>query len=232
MLDAFKLTAILISGILWSTWLVLVLRKKDVHPLRDTLEGFSRLGWMKKVGVLFIVVQLTMFGGAKHGGTNDVDDVTSTNDVELVEGDSNTNEELRVESGELMMGQTLMSSTLHSSFLTLNSQSAAPYRLESVSTNSGISYALPADGTIRGTWHLTGAYEDVQKVSLVPLPSSPIPLPFAFPLGSDLCTALWAFTWGKVRPQLKNVSNEIAAVQKRDTSGIADIGEPTAAISF
>ena len=89
MLDAFKLTAILISGILWSAWLVLVLRKKDVHPLRDTLEGFSRLGWMKKVGVLFIVVQLTMFGGAKHGGTNDVDDVTSTNDVELVEGGTN-----------------------------------------------------------------------------------------------------------------------------------------------
>ena len=64
MLDAFKLAAILISGILWGAWLVLVLRKKDVHPLRDTLEGFSRLGWMKMVGVLFIVVQLTMFGGA------------------------------------------------------------------------------------------------------------------------------------------------------------------------
>ena len=89
MLDAFKLTAILISGILWGAWLVLVLRKKNVHPIRETLEGFSRLGWMKKVGVLFIVVQLTMFGGAKHGGTNDVDDVTSTNDVELVEGGTN-----------------------------------------------------------------------------------------------------------------------------------------------
>ena len=204
MLDAFKLTAILISGVLWAAWLVLVLRKKDVHPLRNTLVGFSRLGWMKKVGVLFFVVQLTMFGGAKHGGTNDVDDVTSTNDVELVEGGTNTNEELRVESDELMMmGQTLMSSTLHSSFLTLNSDSAAPYRLESVSTNEGYSYAMPADGSIRGTWHLTGAYEDVQKVTLGG---------FAFPLGSDLCTSLWVYTWGKVRPQLKNVSNEIAAV--------------------
>ena len=203
MLDAFKLAAILISGILWGAWLVLVLRKKNVHPIRETLEGFSRLGWMNKIAVLFIVVQLTMFGGAKHGGTNDVDDVTSTNDVELVEGGTNTNEELRVESGELMMGQTLMSSTLHSSFLTLNSQSAAPYRLESVSTNEGYSYALPADGTIRGTWHLTGAYEDIQKVALDG---------FAFPLGSDLCTSLWAYTWGKVRPQLKNASNEIATV--------------------
>ena len=176
---------------------------KDANPIRIILDKFSRLGWVNKIAILFIVVQLTMFGGAKHGGTNDVDDVTSTNDVELVEGDSDTNEELRIESGELMMGQTLMSSTLHSSFLTLNSQSAAPYRLESVSTNEGYSYAMPADGTLRGTWHLTGAYEDVQKVALDG---------FAFPLGSDLCTSLWAYTWGKVRPQLKNASNEIAAV--------------------
>ena len=46
--------------------------------LSDFLSGllarFSRLGWVCKVAVLFFVVQLTMFGGAKHGGTNDVDD--------------------------------------------------------------------------------------------------------------------------------------------------------------
>ena len=62
---------------------------KDANPIRITLDKFSRLGWMNKIAVLFIVVQLTMFGGAKHGGTNDVDDVTSTNDVELVEGGTN-----------------------------------------------------------------------------------------------------------------------------------------------
>ncbi len=208
MLDAFKLTAILISGILWSAWLVLVLRKKDVHPLRDTLEGFSRLGWMKKVGVLFIVAQLTMFGGAKHGGTNDVDDVTSTNDVELVEGGTNGVD--IVDGGDTNGVGEAMSPSLLLGFvrpLTSGQESAspfaAPYRLESVSTNEGYSYAMPADGAIRGTWHLTGAYEDVQKVTLDG---------FTFPLGSDLCTTLWAFTWGKVRPQLKNVSNEIAAV--------------------
>ena len=36
------------------------------------------------------------------------------------------------------------------------------YRLASVSTNDDISYAMPADGTVRGTWHLTGAYEEGQ----------------------------------------------------------------------
>ena len=42
--------------------------------LSGLLERFSRLGLACKVAVLFFVVQLTMFGGAKHGGTNDVDD--------------------------------------------------------------------------------------------------------------------------------------------------------------
>ena len=91
MLDAFKLIAILIASVLWGAWLVLLLRERDVHPLRDTLDRFGRLGWMKKVGVLFLVVQMTMFGGAKHGGTNDVDAVGGTNDVEIVEG-GETNE--------------------------------------------------------------------------------------------------------------------------------------------
>ena len=42
--------------------------------LLGLLARFSRLGWVCKVAVLFFVVQLTMFGGAKHGGTNDVND--------------------------------------------------------------------------------------------------------------------------------------------------------------
>ena len=46
--------------------------------LSDFLSGlrvrFSRLGLACKVAVLFFVIQLTMFGGAKHSGTNGVDD--------------------------------------------------------------------------------------------------------------------------------------------------------------
>ena len=164
-----------------------------------------------------------MFGGAKHGGTNDVDDVTSTNDVELVEGGTNGVDIVAGGDTNGVVGCDVLGAPQPmpngSAFLggcgalgTSRPTVTRSYRLESVSTNSGISYALPADGAIRGTWHLTGAYEDVQKVSLDPHPLSPIPLPFAFPLGSDLCTTLWAYTWGKVRPQLKNASNEIAAV--------------------
>ena len=188
---------------------------KDANPIRITLDKFSRLGWMNKIAVLFIVVQLTMFGGAKHGGTNDVDDVTSTNDVELVEGGTKGVDIVAGGDTNGVVGCDVLGAPQPmpngSAFLggcgplgtTPPAVMVQPYRLESVTTNSGISYALPADGTIRGTWHLTGAYEDVQKVTLDG---------FAFPLGSDLCTSLWAYTWGKVRPQLKNASNEIAAV--------------------
>ena len=65
---------------------------KDANPIRITLDKFSRLGWVNKIAILFIVVQLTMFGGAKHGGTNDVDDVAGTNQVEIVGGDGDANE--------------------------------------------------------------------------------------------------------------------------------------------
>ncbi len=35
---------------------------------------------------------------------------------------------------------------------------------------------------------------------------------FLFPLGRHVVTSLWAHTWGKVRPQLRNASNEIAVI--------------------
>ena len=178
---------------------------KDANPIRITLDKFSRLGWVNKIAILFIVVQLTMFGGAKHGGTNDVDDVAGTNQVEIVGGDGDANEV----GGIVLNAPQPMSNG--SAFLggcgplgtTAPAVAAQTYRLESVSTNEGYSYAIQSEGVVRGTWHLTGAYEDVQKVALDG---------FAFPLGSGLCSSLWAYTWGKARPQLKNASNEIAAV--------------------
>ena len=222
MLDAFKLTAVLISGALWSAWLVLVLRKKNVHPLRDALEGFGRLGWMKKVGVLFIVTQLTMFGGAKHGGTNDVDDVTSTNEVEIVDGgDTNgvggivLNAPQPMFNGAAFLGGCGPLGTTAPT--AVDPDVVRGYRLASVSTNDEISYAMPDGATVRGTWHLTGAYEDVQKIGLGVLEGLEglgglEGTSFRFPIGNHLCTSLWAYTWGKVRPQLRNASNEIVAV--------------------
>ncbi|MGN0833350.1 MAG: hypothetical protein ACI4RD_06845, partial [Kiritimatiellia bacterium] len=88
---------------------------------------------------------------------------------------------------------------------------ARGYRLESVSTNDDLSYAMPKGAATVGTWRLTGAYDDVVRARLDGQEDTGAPA-FRFPLGRSLCDALWAFTWGRVRPQLRNVSNEIAAV--------------------
>ena len=193
MIDVF--TKVVLAGACLFTfaWVILAQRR----TIRRLSDAYLRLTHFQRVVVVLTVIVCTVY--AQKPSTNDVEGVSSgTNDVEIVEG-GDTNEVGEAASSPLLLGFVRP--------LTSGQESAspfyAPYRLESVSTNEGYSYVMPADGTIRGTWHLTGAYEDVQKVALDG---------FAFPLGTDLCTSLWAYTWGKVRPQLKNASNEIAAV--------------------
>ena len=98
------------------------------------------------------------------------------------------------------------------------------YRLETVRTNAAISYTRPTNARLVGTWHLTDAYRGRAWVLLGEegkgkrekgrsadgqlLPSSL----FLFPLGPHVVTSLWAHTWGKVRPQLRNASNEIFVI--------------------
>ena len=98
------------------------------------------------------------------------------------------------------------------------------YRLETVRTNEAISYTRPMNARLVGTWHLTDAYRGRAWVLLGEegkgkrekgrsadgqlLPSSL----FLFPLGPHVVTSLWAHTWGKVRPQLRNASNEIVVI--------------------
>ena len=98
------------------------------------------------------------------------------------------------------------------------------YRLEMVRTNEAISYTRPTNARLVGTWHLTDAYRGRAWVLLGDegkgkrekgrsadgqlLPSSL----FLFPLGPHVVTSLWAHTWGKARPQLRNASNEIFVI--------------------
>ena len=98
------------------------------------------------------------------------------------------------------------------------------YRPETVRTNAAISYTRPTNARLVGTWHLTDAYRGRAWVLLGEegkgkrekgrsadgqlLPSSL----FLFPLGPHVVTSLWAHTWGKVRPQLRNASNEIFVI--------------------
>ena len=206
-MEIFKLIAVAVAGLLWLTWLVLRLQEAGVHPVRYVLDQYGRLGNGGKIVVLFLVVQMTMFGGAKHGGTNDVDDVTGTNGVEIVEGGTNDvgGVEGEADGGDdlppLMMARRLQLPSVDGPSIT-EEDLVRGYRLESVVTNADISYAMPSDAVIHGTWHVRGAYEDVMKVDFGD---------FRFPLGSRLCDSFWVYTWGKVRPKLRDVANEIVA---------------------
>ena len=201
MIDVF--TKIVLAGACLVTfaWVILAQRR----TIKRLSDAYLRLTYFQRALVALAVIVCTVY--AQKPSTNDVNGVSGTNEVEVVEG-GDTNE-VEGTSGEaesfplLMVGMPPFTSGEDTASPFSVTDFVAPYRLESVSTNVGRSYTLPASGAIRGTWHLTGAYEDVQRVALDG---------FAFPIGSDLCTSLWAYTWGKVRPQLKNASNEIAAV--------------------
>ena len=179
------------------------LRKLWLGPM----ESFLALSPFRKAVVIALCIVATAL--AQKSGTNSVDDVSTTNVVtEITEtndvtGVSGTND---VVTPPPMMTFGFANPALTSGDATnvlSSDEIARGYSLASVVTNEALSYAAPADATEVGTWRLTGAYEDVVKVDLGE---------FRFPLGTNLCSSLWVYAWGKVRPQLKNATNEIAAV--------------------
>ena len=84
----FKFLAVSVAALLWLVYVAVRLHELKVDPVRSVLDMLSRLSWVNRVAVLIVIAHLTMFAGAKHG-TNDVEDVTSTNDVELVGSGTN-----------------------------------------------------------------------------------------------------------------------------------------------
>ncbi len=85
---------------------------------------------------------------------------------------------------------------------------ARGYALVEVRTNATVSYEMPTNGTVVGTWGRTGAYQDVVRVSL----ATDFTDYHGFPWGGLCVTSLWAHTWGKVRPRLRDRAHEIVAV--------------------
>ena len=180
--------------------------------------------------ILVLVGRMVLFGGSKtndvggvtgdaggtngveivEGGTNGVVVIEGTNGVEIAEGGTNGVDNADGEPGSrpLLLGfapPPLLQSGSDSASTLLPDDSPVhcDYKLVGVTTNEDYSYEMPPNGTLRGTWHLTGAYEAIQKVGLEG---------FEFPLGSDLLTYLWSFTCGKVRTRFTQPSNEIAIV--------------------
>ncbi len=175
-------------------------------------ERFARLPSFSKAVIVTAVVVATVFA-QKPGNV-----ATNQHESARIEIRENPCQSVDKDSFELRVSvapcETIVSSN----------DVARGYRLETVRTNEAISYARPANARLVGTWHLTDAYRGRAWVLLGEegkgkrekgrsadgqlLPSSL----FLFPLGPHVVTSLWAHTWGKVRPQLRNASNEIVVI--------------------
>ena len=79
---------------------------------------------------------------------------------------------------------------------------ARGFLLESVITNDSYSYAMPTNGTRYARWWKRGGYEDVFRLDLDGM---------VFPLGTNLCSSLWVYTWGMAGARLADASNRLAA---------------------
>ena len=79
---------------------------------------------------------------------------------------------------------------------------ARGFLLESVITNDSYSYAMPTNGTRYARWWKRGGYEDVFRLDLDGM---------IFPLGTNLCSSLWVYTWGMAGARLADASIRIAA---------------------
>ena len=163
--------------------------------------------------ILLLVGRMILFGGSKTndvggvtgdaGGTNGVEIVEGgTNDVEIAEGETNGVDNA---SGD---GESLPPPLLGFAPRLGCTAPSAPspstdFVLVSITTNENYSYAMPPNGSLRGTWHLSGAFEALQPLDLGG---------FEFPLSNEVKSYFWAHTWGKLRQRIKCASNELVAV--------------------
>ena len=170
--------------------------------IEEAIDRFRRLPPFAKLVLLLFVGAFVVYGSTK---TNQVDQTSGTNVVEIVEG--GTNDVEIVDGGETnappMMLMMAMPFSGDQPPTVTPEDIARGWQLWEVRTNCNISYTMPEDATLATNWWVRGAYEDVNPFDF----SS-----WRFPFSTNEYSSLWAFTWGKVRFALGNTNTEIVAV--------------------
>ena len=84
---------------------------------------------------------------------------------------------------------------------------ARGWRVESVTTNAAGSYAMPANGTLVGNWHVHGAGSSFGN-NRIDFGG------WRFPIGTNgaVFSSFWYFVDGRIRPTPKDAAHEICAV--------------------
>ena len=135
----------------------------------------------ERVLIAWLVAVLIAHGGSKPGGgTNEVEIVGGTNDVENGEAVSRP---LQLGAGIWL---PIRSGQETASPLSVTDEDIARgWRLWEVRTNCNISYAMPEGVVMASNWWMRGAYEDVVKVGLGGLGSLGGLGGWRFPFGSN-----------------------------------------------
>ena len=204
------------------------------HESTQAEEGVSATPSEKPAALNTEETEVGRHGEGSEGGDPTVASTTPTNSPCLT--NSVTSRPLARPSGSpsaKVPSETLCVSSAHvlsesNPPVVTSNDVARGYRLETVGTNAAISYTRPMNARLVGTWHRTDAYRARARAQLLSTnlhESAPIsicddscqfvansPRPFRFPIGGHVVTSLWAHTWGKVRPQLRNASNEIVVI--------------------
>ena len=92
------------------------------------------------------------------------------------------------------------------------------WRVESVTTNAAVSYAMPTNAALVGNWHVHGAASsfgnNVVDFGVVRTSGTLVPTNWAFPIGTNNAafSSFWYFTDGRIRPTPRDAAHEICAV--------------------
>ena len=101
---------------------------------------------------------------------------------------------------------------------TTNVDISRGWRVESVTTNAAVSYAMPTNVTLVGNWHVHGAASSFgnNRIDFGVLRTSGtlVPTNWAVPLGTndEAFSVFWYFIDGRIRPTPRDAAHEICAV--------------------
>ena len=179
--------------------------------IEERIDRFRRQPPLAKVALLVFVVGFIAYGSTK---TNQVDQTSGTNGVEIVEG--GTNEIVRLFGLFDCSIEEVRPSVTPADI-------ACGWQLWEVRTNHDVCYTMPEGATMATNWWIRGAFEDCSIVRLGDCSigsrigqsnnlNNPNNQTMSFPFGSDGYSSAWALTWGKLRFALADTNTEIAAV--------------------
>ena len=165
-------------------------------PLRRQFADFHEFvrrtpKWHRAFLALLAAVFIA-YGSTK---TNQVDQTSGTNVVEIVEGGETNAPPMMLMMAMPFYGDQPPTVT--------PADVACGWQLWEVRTNHNMSYAMPDGATLATNWWLRGAYEDVKPFGFGG---------WRFPFGTNEYSSLWAFSWGKVRFAFADTNTEIVAV--------------------